>query len=165
MTVIADEPRITYAGFWWRLLAYLIDTTVLTLALFAVALILGFILGAAGIEDSSLETVLGVFGLVAIWLYFALMESAPGQATLGKRACGLKVTDRDGAPISFARASGRYFAKILSAALLLIGYLMVAFTRRKQGLHDIIAGTLVVRVVAPARLLRVTDPGEEAGEE
>jgi uncharacterized RDD family membrane protein YckC len=79
------------------------------------------------------------------WLYSALMESSSWQATLGKRALGLRVTDEHGERMSFAHATGRYFSKLLSAMTLGIGYLMVAFTDRKRGLHDMIANTLVVQ--------------------
>jgi uncharacterized RDD family membrane protein YckC len=73
------------------------------------------------------------------------MESSGSQATVGKMMCGLRVTDTQGQRISFGRATGRYFAKILSALTLFIGYLMVGWTRQKRGLHDFIAGTLVIR--------------------
>jgi uncharacterized RDD family membrane protein YckC len=73
------------------------------------------------------------------------LESSSMQATLGKMALGLKVTDLNGKQISFGKATGRYFAKIISAIILLIGFIMVAFTEKKQGLHDMIAGTLVVK--------------------
>jgi uncharacterized RDD family membrane protein YckC len=79
------------------------------------------------------------------WIYEAWMTSSDRQATVGKMAVGLKVTDLNGQRISFARATGRHFAKILSAMVLFIGYIMAAFTERKQGLHDILAGTLVVK--------------------
>jgi uncharacterized RDD family membrane protein YckC len=79
-------------------------------------------------------------------LYEAFMESSSYQATLGKMIFGMKVTDLNGNRISFERATGRHFAKWLSAMILGIGYLMVAFTERKQGLHDLLAGTLVRRV-------------------
>jgi uncharacterized RDD family membrane protein YckC len=79
------------------------------------------------------------------WLYDALQESSVHQATFGKRACGLRVTDLNGQRISFARATGRHFAEILSAITLFIGYMMAGWTERKQALHDIIAGTYVVR--------------------
>jgi uncharacterized RDD family membrane protein YckC len=83
--------------------------------------------------------------VVAIdWLYFAYQESSPAQATLGKRALGIKVTDLQGNRISSARATGRYFAKILSIVTFLIGYIIAAFTARKQALHDLVADTLVV---------------------
>ena len=78
------------------------------------------------------------------WLYYALMESSAKQATLGKMALGIMVTDGQGRRVSFARATGRYFAKIISNIILYIGYIMIAFTVRKQGLHDIIADCLVV---------------------
>ncbi len=78
------------------------------------------------------------------WLYFALMESSPRQATLGKQALGIMVTDLAGQRISFARATGRFFAKILSGLILWIGYVMAAFTERKQALHDLLASCLVV---------------------
>ena len=74
------------------------------------------------------------------------MESSSRQATLGKMALGLKVSDLKGNRISFARASGRHFAKIVSGMILLIGYIMAGFTNRKQALHDMIAETLVLRV-------------------
>jgi hypothetical protein len=81
---------------------------------------------------------------VAAWLYYALLESSDAQATLGKRAVGIKVTDLDGNRISFGRATGRLFAHIISSFTLGIGFAMAAFTRRRQTLHDQIAGTLVV---------------------
>ena len=78
------------------------------------------------------------------WLYFALCESSAWQATIGKLALGIRVTDLQGRRISFLRALGRYGAKFISAIILCIGFIMVAFTRRKQGRHDLIAGTLVL---------------------
>jgi uncharacterized RDD family membrane protein YckC len=72
------------------------------------------------------------------------MESSSFQATLGKRALGLRVMAINGEAASFGRASARYFAKILSS-ILLIGYIMAAFTEKKQALHDRMAGCLVIR--------------------
>jgi uncharacterized RDD family membrane protein YckC len=83
--------------------------------------------------------------LFGSWLYEAFMESSSYQATLGKMIFGMKVTDLNGNRISFERATGRHFAKWLSAMILFIGYIMVGFTDRKQGLHDLLAGTLVRR--------------------
>ncbi len=80
----------------------------------------------------------------AQWLYFALMESSVKQGTLGKMALGIIVTDANGNRISFGRATGRYFGKIISGAILCIGYIMAGFTEKKQALHDMIAGCLVV---------------------
>ena len=92
--------------------------------------------------------VLPVLGGLAIfvvsWLYFALMEASARGATLGKMALGIKVTDLNGGRISFGRASGRFFGKILSGAIFYIGYFMAGFTARKQALHDMLAGCLVI---------------------
>jgi uncharacterized RDD family membrane protein YckC len=126
-----SSAQVSYGGFWIRTLAALID---------------GLIVGVA---DFFLRPRVGevypLISLVGDWLYFSLMESSASQGTVGKIVCGLRVTDTQGRRISFGRATGRYFAKILSALILLIGYLMVGWTRQKRGLHDFIAGTLVVR--------------------
>jgi uncharacterized RDD family membrane protein YckC len=131
-----------YAGFWRRVAAWILD--LLILGIVTVPLNLAFGDGAGSDrmayspEAQSISTALG-------WLYFALMESSARQATLGKMALGIRVTDLYGSRIGFGKATGRYFAKILSFLILLIGLLMVAFTQRKQGLHDMLAGTLVMR--------------------
>jgi uncharacterized RDD family membrane protein YckC len=119
-----------YAGFWARVGAYLIDLLVVLIPVVLLALIpiLGIILD-----------------IVGIWLYFALQESSERQATIGKRAVGIYVTDLQGRRISFGQATGRYFGKIISGLILYIGYIMVAFTEKKQGLHEMMAGTLVIR--------------------
>jgi uncharacterized RDD family membrane protein YckC len=102
-------------------------------------------------DFAEIAPMLGMLIRVAIisaimqWLYFSLMESSVWQATLGKKALGLTVTDLEGRRIGFGRATGRYFAKILSSLTLFIGYMMAGFTEKKQALHDIIAGTLVLR--------------------
>ena len=89
----------------------------------------------------------------ATWAYFAVMESSPLQATLGKLAIGIRVADARGGPLTFRRASLRYWAKWLSSLTLMIGWLMAAFTPRRQALHDVVARSVVVRTgyVAPAR--------------
>jgi uncharacterized RDD family membrane protein YckC len=86
----------------------------------------------------------GLVLAVAEWLYFALMESSNRMATLGKMAIGIKVTDLNGNRVSFGRATGRYFARILSGMILMIGYIMAGFTQKKQALHDMMASCLVV---------------------
>ena len=78
-------------------------------------------------------------------VYFALLESSERQATFGKMALGLKVTDLNGNRISFGQAVGRNLAKYISLVTLLIGYIMAGFTERKQALHDMIASTLVFK--------------------
>ena len=141
-----------YGGFWIRVVAYIIDAIVLTIATIPIALIFGISM-TAGLDPTAVpddaaaggNLLANLLSVVVGWLYYALMESSGMQATLGKKALGLIVTDESGQRISFARATGRYFAKIVSALILLIGFIMVAFTERKQGLHDKLAGTLVVR--------------------
>jgi len=159
----AQLKPVSYAGFWKRFLAYLIDNIIISILAFVILLPLLAAIGLAGagmvsaVEDNPDASVLiGSIGLligaylffilivfVAKWVYFALMESKKG-ATLGKMALGIKVTDLSGNRISFGKATGRHFGKILSSLIFCIGYLMVAFTQQKQGLHDLMAGTLVV---------------------
>ena len=83
-------------------------------------------------------------GFLVWWLYFALFETSSWQATPGKRALRLKVTDVNGIHITFGRATARFTAKLLSAAPLFGGFLLPVWTRHKQALHDLVAGTLVV---------------------
>ncbi|WP_409422752.1 RDD family protein [Pseudaeromonas sp. ZJS20] len=147
---VAVEPR--YAGFWWRVLASLIDGILSQIVSFLVALPMGFILGvamAAVADSDAIEAVGGLLGalvgMLVQWLWYTLPESSSWQGSLGKKLLGIKVTDEQGQRIGFGRANARYWGKIVSTLTLGIGFLMVAFTRRKQGLHDIIAGTLLVR--------------------
>ena len=141
-----------YGGFWIRLLAYLIDGIVLNVAFWIVAVIVGIKMIPAdpsSVDPAELVREMGKLQIAALaltWLYFALMESSARGATVGKMACSLRVVDERGNRISFGRATGRFFAKFISSLILFIGYLMVAFTDRKRGLHDMIAGTLVVKV-------------------
>ena len=98
--------------------------------------------------DASMLVKAQMFNLISVLInvsYYALMESSKHQATLGKMALGLKVVDIYGRPISVGRAYGREFAKILSALICLIGYIMAGFSAKKQALHDLIAGTLIVK--------------------
>jgi uncharacterized RDD family membrane protein YckC len=155
-----DTASVRYAGFWKRFVAAIIDGFVLAIVNFVIFVpALGMLgLGMAGTDrdmglDRSPGLLLALVGtwmlsafavFAAGWLYFALMESSAKGGTLGKMALGIRVTDLNGNRISFARASGRYFGKIISAAILYIGFLMTAFTQQKQALHDIIAGCLVV---------------------
>ena len=148
--------QIPYAGFWLRFVALVIDWIVLFALSCVAALPLGVLMrGVTGLDGSRNGSVAAAEGVLAIllqliyiaipWLYFALMESSTRQATLGKMAVGIYVTDLNGNRVSFGRATGRYFAKWISGVILCIGFIMAAFTERKQALHDIIASTLVVR--------------------
>lgn len=142
-----------YAGFWIRVAGYLIDTIVLMVGQFLVFTAFGVsALGVNSLDPTAGDAFSTAGGLTAYAittigaiLYFVLMESSSKQATLGKMAVGIIVTDTDGNRITWLRALGRYFAKILSGLILFVGYIMVAFTERKQGLHDMIASTLVLK--------------------
>jgi uncharacterized RDD family membrane protein YckC len=145
-----QEYQITYAGFWWRFLAYLIDWIIVSVVFVPLGVIFGVGIAASGADENSplLPLVnLGLNGVqvLAMWLYHAFMESSEWQGTIGKKVCGLRVTDMDGNRITFGRATGRYFGTILSGMICLIGYIMVAFTERKQALHDMLASTLVLK--------------------
>ncbi|GJM30034.1 MAG: hypothetical protein DHS20C17_26690 [Cyclobacteriaceae bacterium] len=160
MEQLPDQPtqvQADYAGFWLRLAAYIIDYFVIGFVLGGIVVFVGLAMGisAAAFDDIdnsanqlliiTLSTVLGIVSLVATWLYYALLECSSYQGTLGKMALSLKVTDMDGARISFSRATGRFFGKFLSSLILYVGYFMIGFTERKQGLHDILSGCLVLR--------------------
>jgi uncharacterized RDD family membrane protein YckC len=152
------QTGVRYGGFWIRLVAFLIDAILVRVVVHPVAAIFGLGgLAAGGLRQHDLghgaasallifgSGVLAVLTIGASWLYEALMESSSYQATLGKMIFAMKVTDLYGNRISFARATGRHFAKWLSGLILGIGFIMVGLTERKQGLHDMIAGTLVRR--------------------
>jgi uncharacterized RDD family membrane protein YckC len=131
----------SYGGFWLRVIAYILDAIVLSIATAIVATVTGTSLASA----SSLDPTLNLASLAIGWLYFSLLESSERGATLGKMAVGLRVVTGDGQRLSFLNATGRYFSKFVSAIIVGIGFLMVAFTDRKRGLHDMMAGTLVVK--------------------
>jgi uncharacterized RDD family membrane protein YckC len=148
-------PTVQYGGFWLRFVAAVIDAILVGIVIWPVSLIIGVSIGLAGgavsMPGIGVHIVNGivsfVFSSCASWIYEAAMESSARQATLGKMALGLKVTDLEGRRISLARATGRHFAKYVSGMILLIGYIMAGFTERKQALHDMIAGTLVIRTL------------------
>lgn len=139
-----------YAGFWLRFAAWLLDMFAIAVITFAVAAIAIIVLDLAapnpGGYDSN-RTVLMQVALIAVpWLYYTVAESSRHQGTFGKRMIGLRVVDESGRRISFARANGRFWSKQLSALMLGIGYLVCAFTQRKQALHDLISGCYVVSI-------------------
>ena len=134
--------RVAYGGFWIRVVAYIIDAIILTI----VGGVLASLFGVSWETDwEHYDPTFNLVSLVIGWLYFALLESSERGATVGKMVMGLRVVTSDGQRLSFMNATGRYFAKILSAIILCIGFIMVAFTDKKRGLHDIIAGTLVIK--------------------
>jgi uncharacterized RDD family membrane protein YckC len=135
-----------YGGFWLRFVAYIIDSVILNVAVFIISFVIGLGVGGGGRGAAqTAQLVASLLGIVLAWLYFALQESSEAGATLGKRALGLRVLRGDGARLSFGRATGRFFAKILSAVILMIGYIMAGFTDRKRALHDMVADTVVIK--------------------
>jgi len=155
------RAQVAYAGFWLRFVAFIIDMIVLGIAGWIVTMPLVGAIGLRGalggrppfapMRPEDIFAFLGMFFWIFVirvilqWLYYAIFESSAWQATLGKKALGLEVTDLSGNRISFGRATGRFFGKIISGLILLIGYIMAGFTEKKQALHDMIAGTLVIR--------------------
>jgi len=149
----SGQYEFYYAGFWRRFAALIVDWVVLAAGGCIVGAIFGGVigafLGAAGTDMATIQEVCGfvgnIAGIVVSWLYFTLLECSSRQATLGKMALGIIVTDMGGNKVSFGRANGRYWGKIISGMILGIGYIMAGFTARKQALHDMMAGCLVVK--------------------
>jgi uncharacterized RDD family membrane protein YckC len=132
-----------YAGFWIRLVAYIIDVIILGIPLSILNVALR---PSSNDPQSGHPVLLFVITLIIEIAYFAGFWSSGLQATLGQKICGLRVVSAtDFSRISFARGVGRFFGMILSGLILFIGFLMIAFTERKQGLHDMIAGTYVIK--------------------
>ena len=146
-----DFQTPAYAGFWIRVAAYLVDTILLSLVFLPLGFVLGVVIAltSSGEENEPavafVSLLIRLISVISGWLYFAWLESSSWQATVGKKVCGLRVTDLNGHQITFGKATGRYFAKIISAIILFIGFIMIAFSDTKQGLHDQLAGTLVLR--------------------
>jgi uncharacterized RDD family membrane protein YckC len=148
---ILDAPssvgaKLNYAGFWIRFAAYFIDAVIITIVNVAFTFVLfgGSMFTAPEtsgffIQNLSYTLVSSVVGI----LYFCGMESSSRQATIGKMGVGIKVGNSRGEKISFLNALGRYFAKILSALTLMIGFMMAGWDSKKQALHDKLAGTYV----------------------
>ena len=146
---VEGQPR--YAGFWIRFGAYFIDGILLNILNWVVIF-------AFGVTDMYADTLMGdpeamdlsafaaPYGLIFVLniVYWAGLTSSSYQATLGKMALGLKVTSVYGERITFINALGRYLSKIISAMILMIGFIMAGFDSKKQGLHDKMANTLVV---------------------
>lgn len=146
-----------YGGFWIRVLAQLLDIVLVGLVIVPIGLVIAGSAMAAVVHlgpnpapEQVLPIILPMFFILIpvilgiCWLYDAITTSSKMEGTVGKRIVSVRVTDLNGRRIGFGRASGRFFAKFLSQ-FLYIGYIMVAFTEKKQGLHDMIAGTLVMK--------------------
>ena len=147
--------EIVYAGFWKRVAANFIDSLIVGIAGGLIAMILGVLLGigmagfgrdsaAMGAGMVALQVLVNLVSLALCAAYYAIFHASAGMATPGKMAVGIKVVRSNGERITLARGIGRYFGLFLSSLTLCIGYLMAAFTERKQGLHDLVCDTLVV---------------------
>ena len=137
-TVAGDS---SYGGFWIRLIAYILDAIILGIPI----AILRFALNPSN-SSSGHPVLVFVLTIVIEVAYFAGFWSSGWQATLGQKVCGLRVVSTTNfGKISFGRGAGRFFAMVLSGLIFCIGFLMIAFTERKQGLHDMIAGTYVIK--------------------
>lgn len=161
--VPAYEIRPVYAGFWLRFVAYVLDAFILGIfvvpILIGAAMLMGVGTVISGLPrngdpfENGFPPVFALFMLAFVgvafvggWLYHALLESSEWQGTAGKKIVGIVVTDMDGARLTFGRATGRYFAKFISGLIPLgIGYILAAFTEKRQAIHDMLAGTLVLR--------------------
>ena len=148
--VLPGESHVIYAGFWLRLAAALVDSLAMFIPFCTVMFVVIVIIRLVSATERSDPAVLMLaiippVIILAAALYFALMESSPWQATLGKKVVGLYVTDIEGRRLSTGRAIGRTFAKLLSSMTAGIGYLLCGFTEKKQALHDMVAKCLVLR--------------------
>jgi uncharacterized RDD family membrane protein YckC len=134
-------------SFFARLGALIIDVIILlpTVGVIALLVILAIGMPTSQSGADTLNLLVNALSALITWLYFALQESGGHGATFGKRALGLSVTDLNGDAISFWRATARHFSKIISGLICGIGYFFPLFTQRKQALHDIIAGCMIVK--------------------
>jgi uncharacterized RDD family membrane protein YckC len=153
-----------YAGFWLRFVAYVIDSIIVyVIQSFIFIPVLGllgitFASDFENMENMSDTEAMGMLGAMMAFsggafllitiisiMYWSLMESSKYQATVGKLALGLKVTDMEGKNLDLTKSLIRNACKIISQMILFVGFIMAGFTEKKQGLHDMIAGTLVVK--------------------
>ena len=161
-----EEPTTgNYAGLGRRFFAFVIDAIMLLILMTVAATFFGLVQGVkyfyyltvqrapisalteAGTSEAALTPIIAALGVLFIilpWLYFAGFECSRGRGTPGKTLLRIVVTDTDGARISFARATLRHFFKFISALILFIGFIMIGLTKKRQGLHDRVAGCLVI---------------------
>lgn len=135
---------LPYASPWRRFAALLLDFLIMTVAILVLFVPIFMIVSPRTAASPDFESRLNALGYLIGWLYFALMESSAKQATIGKSLMGLVVTDLNGDRITFWRATGRHFGRWLSVLILGIGYFMAFFTEKRQALHDMMAGCLVL---------------------
>jgi uncharacterized RDD family membrane protein YckC len=141
-----NEPHLAsaeFGGFWIRFLALLADSAIVFLVMVLI------IAGGATVLGEDMVPLAALAAWLFAFLYWPVMHAASPQATIGKAMLRLRVTGYQGNRISFLRSLGRELAKILSGSVLMLGYLVAAFTARKQALHDLVASTYVIREGKP----------------
>ena len=161
-------PRQFYGGFWARFAAFLIDGAVVAVGVTVITVIVMlFFLFGGGRNVLALWVFIIAFAIALTWIYRAALESSTLQGTIGKRVMGLMIVDRRGGRVSMIRATWRFLVQWLSTVLLLLGYLVALTNRRRQTLHDLAAGTLVIRreyaQVAPAVIRRLNEEATPGG--
>jgi uncharacterized RDD family membrane protein YckC len=144
---VPAAPR--YGGFWRRVASSTVDGLIFAFPSAILRVLAGLPMGLTlrPLDDRDMGRALMVSLLcwVGSWLYCALLESSGAQGTLGQQLLGLQVTDLSGRRISFGRASGRFFSQLLTLLICGVGYLFNLWTSRRQTLHDMIAGCVLVR--------------------
>jgi uncharacterized RDD family membrane protein YckC len=148
-TTFAPGTDVVPAGFVRRFAAMFLDQLVLGAVYFVLMMLVGVAAAIGGGSDggepgTGVIVLIYAIGIVGGALYYTLQESSAAQATLGKRALGIKVVDRDGRQLSYAHALGRWFSVAVSYLTMYLGFLMAAFPPRKAALHDLVSGTQVV---------------------
>jgi uncharacterized RDD family membrane protein YckC len=154
---LPEAKTVHYAGFWRRFVALFIDGLILSVpSAILSALFIAPAFSSLSEEPDLTELIpillpiligarwIGIVISIIQWIYYAAFESSRYQATPGKMALGIIVTDLNGNRISFGRATGRFAGKVVSKLILYIGYMMAGWTPRKQALHDMMSDCLVV---------------------
>ena len=157
-TTVLPKARMEYAGFWLRVWAGAIDVTLEALAALLLTVILYFILelttSRSGLSPITVKYVTGIASIFVLtvggWLYCAFSESSEWRATVGKRIVGLQVLTASGGRLSFGQATVRHFMKFLSLFTATVGFMMAAWTKRRQALHDMPCDCIVVKVAEPS---------------
>jgi len=143
--VDSNIQNFKYSNFWVRLLAFFIDLAILLVFNGIIAIILNLELKDKIFDFGFFAIFRHPVGILTGWLYFSIFESSSLMATLGKLIVRIKVKDYQGVRITFLRATGRYFGKYISSFLLCMGFLMIFFMKKKQALHDVFAGTIIIK--------------------
>jgi len=153
-SALKTDSLLVYAGFWERFFAFFIDIVIVVIFL---EITMRIVFGSSqGAEEKVVFRNNGLLHFAVLTLYFAVMEISKWQGTVGKILLNVKVTDENGNKVTFIKSLIRNVSKLLSAAALNMGFFMIAFTSRRQGLHDMIAHCLVVRCpVRPSAIRKI----------